>query len=308
MSRSLANLNPFALQVFMGAVRSRKNENCSLLDRIKSASPLPWLVGGDFNEILFANEKLGGRRRNASDMKNFREALRGCDLWDLKPSRGWFTWSTGHTVTNHIRERIDRFVASSPWLSMYQSFLVNESERKREKELRNVIRSLNTASISPTNFQSLWEAKKELKNIVDKEEMYWAQRSRVSCLKDGDRNTKFFHARASGRKKRNWVAGIENKHGIWVDQLEGIFNVAIDFFTTLFKSSNNEPDATILNVIDRCITPEMNAELCKEYIAEEVRRVLSQINPNKAPGIDGTFGSPHGTKDKGSIPQGLRKF
>ncbi|KAL4378623.1 hypothetical protein GQ457_02G019560 [Hibiscus cannabinus] len=46
-----------------------------LLDRLKAQSDLPWLVGGDINEILQNNEKQGGRRRPNYLIQHFREAL-----------------------------------------------------------------------------------------------------------------------------------------------------------------------------------------------------------------------------------------
>lgn len=42
--------------------------------------------------------------------------------------------------------------------------------------------------------------------VINKQEaIYWKQRSRLQWLKDGDENTKFFHAVANGRKNRNFI-------------------------------------------------------------------------------------------------------
>ena len=44
--------------------------------------------------------------------------------------------------------------------------------------------------------------KHELNLLLEKEESYWMQRSRVQWLKEGDKKV-FFHGQASHRKRRN---------------------------------------------------------------------------------------------------------
>ena len=36
----------------------------------------------------------------------------------------------------------------------------------------------------------------KLNDLLDDEEMYWGQRAKAHWLKEGDKNTKFFHAQA----------------------------------------------------------------------------------------------------------------
>ena len=52
-----------------------RNESWEKLRRLKNKFTLPWLCAGDFNEILKADEKLGGRLRPNRQMEAFREVL-----------------------------------------------------------------------------------------------------------------------------------------------------------------------------------------------------------------------------------------
>ena len=45
-------------------VATERCHGWTLLKRLAGFSSLPWLVGGDFNEILCLDEKLGGAIRN----------------------------------------------------------------------------------------------------------------------------------------------------------------------------------------------------------------------------------------------------
>lgn len=93
-----------------------------MLRRLGRTNSLPWLVGRDFNDILFANEKQGGNLRDKTRMEAFRITLKNCQLVDIGFSGPWFTWERGHVLENNIRERIYRGVATDAWIQLFPSY------------------------------------------------------------------------------------------------------------------------------------------------------------------------------------------
>lgn len=56
-------------------------------------SSMPWLCFGDFNEVLYSHEKLGGTLQDLSKMIAFRDVVEYCgfdDLWFIGQP---FTWT-----------------------------------------------------------------------------------------------------------------------------------------------------------------------------------------------------------------------
>lgn len=53
-------------------------------------------------------------------VNNFREALRDCDIIDLRNTRYPFTWSNRRFGSNIIEEKLDRFLCNSSWWNCYQ--------------------------------------------------------------------------------------------------------------------------------------------------------------------------------------------
>ncbi|KAL0006737.1 hypothetical protein SO802_008239 [Lithocarpus litseifolius] len=77
----------------------------------------------------------------------------------------------------------------------------------------------------------------------------WKQRSRALWLKWGDRNTKFFHATASQRQRRNRIKGLQNLNGEWIDDHEGMETIILEYFANIFKSDNPSNVEASLGVI-----------------------------------------------------------
>ena len=79
----------------------------------------PWLVLGDFNEIVALDEKMGREDRSLTQLAAFKEALSDCCLSDLGFQGPEFTWSNRRTNDDLVRVRLDRGVSNSAWSTLF---------------------------------------------------------------------------------------------------------------------------------------------------------------------------------------------
>ncbi|KAB2025296.1 hypothetical protein ES319_D06G140800v1, partial [Gossypium barbadense] len=82
--------------------------------------------------------------------------------------------------------------------------IIKKSLEKMVKNIRRLtvrIDKLIDGPYAESNTYSLRFVHLKLGYFYNKEEIYWAQRSRIRWLKEGDRNTRFFHVSATRRSK-----------------------------------------------------------------------------------------------------------
>lgn len=85
---------------------------------------LPWVLGGDFNEILFESEKRGGVSRPFSQMQAFSDALEDCGLREISYVGDNFTWCNKRQGDDRILARLDRFLCNFKWNLLFPSAVV----------------------------------------------------------------------------------------------------------------------------------------------------------------------------------------
>ena len=126
-----------------------------------------------------------------------------------------------------------------------------------------------------------------LRTAYREEEQFWQQKSRIQWLKNGDRNTGFFHAITRQRRLLNSLSVIEDKEGMTVYEEPQIAAVISDYFKEIFTSSANTDFTTISSILSSKVTDEMNAMLTAIPSDSEIKLAVMSINGGKAPGPDG---------------------
>ncbi|XP_048491371.1 uncharacterized protein LOC125492703 [Beta vulgaris subsp. vulgaris] len=120
---------------------------------------------------------------------------------------------------------------------------------------------------------------------MKRKEVYWAQNSRVSWLKEGDRNTKFFHTVASNKRRKNSISSIK-VNGVKIDDPPKLKSSAAAFFKDIFKEEwANRPVFEGLDFSH--LSQEQASKLILPFSEEEIDKAVFSCDSNKAPGPDG---------------------
>lgn len=107
------------------------------------------------------------------------------------------------------------------------------------------------------------------------------QRSRVDWLKEGDRNTAFFQARATARRRTNKIKYLIKLDGSKCESQDEMEDMARSFYMNLFSTKPQDRASSILETILICVDEHTNDNLCKPYSDEEIKDALFQMGPTK---------------------------
>lgn len=103
-----------------------------------------------------------------------------------------------------------------------------------EKEILKIQESNNDGSLN--DLERALRSKYE--DLLAKEEIYCHQRSRIRWITHGDKNTKFFHAYASWRKRKNSIQQILNDDNQWIQNCSEIIRPFVNHFRAIFSTTN----------------------------------------------------------------------
>ncbi|KAK2658475.1 hypothetical protein Ddye_005008 [Dipteronia dyeriana] len=136
-------------------------------------------------------------------------------VWDLKSKLNLYATRLANWSNGHFKILASRLGLKPGILSVFISLVRRLGQCRRLKFWRQMLRVFL-----------------RMRSFSEK------QRSRSNWLEAGDRNTKYFHARDSARKRKNNVDSLNDRAGQIQDSEEGMTHVVKDFFSDIFQSSN----------------------------------------------------------------------
>ena len=155
---------------------------------------------------------------------------------------------------------------------------------RKISELQKRLEWIELQPTTPNIAQLMRNTRIELNGWLEKEDAMWCQRSKLTWFQEGDRNTRFFHTKASARYKKNLIEGLMDANGVWQKEEQIIEEIVVDYYKNLFTTSSPTNFNEILEAEETKVSPSMNHMLNRDFTAREVEQALKQMHPQKAPG------------------------
>ncbi|KAK2422548.1 hypothetical protein QL285_033075 [Trifolium repens] len=183
----------------------------------------------------------------------------------------------------HVEAKLGAMSALDKFFEEYRTGTIRKEITKIEKELKED-NMWNESDVGILNYK---EKERQLADLLQAEETVWRQRSRAMWLKEGDKNTKFFHSKANQRKKVNEIKRLKDVHGCWWHGEENVERIFVDYFTEMFTSSDPIEVEKTCEVVAGKLNVDQVMWCSQPFSREEVEEAIYQMHPLKAPGPDG---------------------
>ncbi|XP_057771151.1 uncharacterized protein LOC130990949 [Salvia miltiorrhiza] len=169
---------------------------------------------------------------------------------------------------------------------------VDVSIARGQTDLMNLQNRISETGYTEELFDAEVSCQAKLNIALTRKNSLLQQKSRATWLKDGDRNTAFFHRIAKFKKRKTQLTRL------FIDGVLDVYDPTIierhliDHFSSLFKDDGSplEDQLVIDAYIDSCISEAQNNMLIHIPDESEIAAAVFGMDANSAPGPDGFSG------------------
>ena len=159
----------------------------------------------------------------------------------------------------------------------------NKMSALQQVEFWDLVESERSLSEEETKLKK--DAKENYKKWVSLEEVHWRQLLRELWLREGDRNTGFFHRMTNAHHRNNSMDKIKI-NGVWLSEEQEVREgVANAYQQMLLEDSDWKVDIGRLQLDQISCQEAENLEI--PFSEEEAHSALMDMNGDKSPSLDG---------------------
>ncbi|WMV07509.1 hypothetical protein MTR67_000894 [Solanum verrucosum] len=146
--------------------------------------------------------------------------------------------------------------------------------KEYEEQVRGAEETLITAN-TEENRSKLHNINAQYIRYLKLEQSILKQKTQLHWFKEGDANTKYFHALMRGRKRRLFIHKICTDEGDWIQGDDNIAKEACQYFQNIFTGHTARISEAVLQCIPRMVTQDQNQALDSRVTL--VKHVLQSI-------------------------------
>lgn len=157
-----------------------------------------------------------------------------------------------------------------------------------KRDIDNCCKEMQDTRLQATSEDQtcMFELRKHLQRLLSQDDAYWHQCAKAHWYKDGDRNTKFFHASAIAWKKVNRITSLDDDVGNKVTSEQGLQEVVRNYFENIFQQQDSD-FSSVIDVINPSISAHDYVMLAAPFTKAGFRDAIFSMHPDKYSGPDG---------------------
>jgi hypothetical protein len=167
---------------------------------------------------------------------------------------------------------------------------INQETNKIEEKMKKLQETCILEGYNEERKKEEIEMTQDWNEWFQQGEALWRQNSWIRWLKEGERNTNFFHRTTMARRAHNKILKIKDQNGIERESHKDIKTTLVNHFHRIPQEPNQDRTKTIQKVIQHIphlVTNERNRNLIKPIAEEEIDQALQKIPNGNSPGPDG---------------------
>ncbi|XP_059315534.1 uncharacterized protein LOC132066189 [Lycium ferocissimum] len=146
----------------------QRKELWDQLSRLSTQCSKPWILWGDFNTILYTQDRVYGAAISNAKIRDFSDCVQNLMVTELPWQGDYYTWSNKQQGGNKVWSRIDRALGNLDWMMIYGHLTIEYNLPHISNHAPMMIRTNQTIpySKSPFKFFNVWLNNSEFKGVT----------------------------------------------------------------------------------------------------------------------------------------------